>query len=204
MWQPHICCKKRGEFRKNRKVCYEKIKVLDLNISLGSLGAKNETNTATTPLMVHLYKIFWFLFMNQIRLITEGQRWLTVSRDSFWEHSLLSESNLEGPLSYTVQTLDLILPCIRRIPKMLFWIERKILLRLLLCILGLFLPPNFTLSFDYPGSEETRFESRVRINGEYFSQLLSMNKTHTFNTIHIFWLISHCEKDLWTKVKCPA
>jgi len=27
-----------------------------------------------------------------------------------------------------------------------FWIERKILLRLLLCILGLFLPPNFTLS----------------------------------------------------------
>ena len=31
-----------------------------------------------------------------------------------------------------------------------------------------------------------------------------MNKTHTFNTIHVFWLISHCEKDLWTKVKCRA
>jgi hypothetical protein len=105
---------------------------------------------------------------------------------------------------HTVQTLDLILPCIRRIRKMHFWIERKILLRLLLCILGLFLPPTFTLSFDYPGSEGTRFESRVRINGEYFSYLLSMNKTHTFNTIHIFWLISHCEKDLWTKVKCRA
>ena len=106
--------------------------------------------------------------------------------------------------TYTVQTLDLNLPCLRRIRKMHFWIERKILLRLLRCILGLFLPPNFTLSFDYPGSEGTRFESRVRINGEYFSQLLSMNKTHTFNTIYIFWLISHYEKDLWTKVKCRA
>jgi hypothetical protein len=100
--------------------------------------------------------------------------------------------------------MDLILSCIRRILKMHFWIECKILLRLLLCILGLFLPPNFTLSFDYPGSEGTRLESIVWINGEYFSQLLSMNKTHTFNTIHIFWFISHCEKDLWTKVKCQA
>ncbi len=92
----------------------------------------------------------------------------------------------------------------RRIPKLHFWIEHKILLRLLLCIQGLFLPPNFTLSSAYQGSEGTRFKSRMRINGEYFSQLLSMNKTHTFNTIHIFWFISHCEKDLWTKVKCRA
>ena len=109
-----------------------------------------------------------------------------------------------NPLSrHTVQTLDLILPCIRRIPKMHFWIERKILLRLLLCILGLFLPPNFTLSFDYPGSEGTRFESRVRINGKYFSQLLCMNKTHTFNNIHIFWFTIHW-KGLVNKSKMPS
>ncbi len=130
----------------------------------------------------------------------------------FWEYlfrnfgilSLECSGHVLARESHTVQTLDLILPCIRRIPKMHFWIEHKILLQLLLCILGLFLPTNFTLSFYYPGSEGTRFESRVRINGEYFSQLLSMNKTHTFNTIHIFWFISHCEKDFWTKVKCRA
>ncbi len=45
----------------------------------------------------------------------------------------------------TVQTMDLSLPCIRRIPKMHSWIESKFMLRLFLCILGLFLPPIFTL-----------------------------------------------------------
>ncbi len=53
----------------------------------------------------------------------------------------------------TVQTVDLNLPCIRRIPKMHSWIEHKFLLRLLLCILGLFLPPNFTLIFHHSGLE---------------------------------------------------
>jgi hypothetical protein len=48
-------------------------------------------------------------------------------------------------LPYTVQTMDLNLSCIRRIPKMHSWIESKIMLRLFLCVLGLFLPPNFTL-----------------------------------------------------------
>jgi hypothetical protein len=46
--------------------------------------------------------------------------------------------------SHTVQTVNL--PCIRRIPKMHSWIENKFMLRLFLCILGLLLPPNFTLS----------------------------------------------------------
>ncbi len=53
----------------------------------------------------------------------------------------------------TVQTADLSLPSIRQIPQLHSWIENKFMLRLLLCILGLFLPPNFTLSFHYPGSE---------------------------------------------------
>jgi hypothetical protein len=45
----------------------------------------------------------------------------------------------------TVQTMDLNLPCIRRIPKMHSWIESKFMLRLFLCIMGFFLLPNFTL-----------------------------------------------------------
>jgi hypothetical protein len=52
---------------------------------------------------------------------------------------------------HTVQTADLYLPRMGRIPKMHSWIENKIMFRLLLCILGLFLPPNFTLSVYYSG-----------------------------------------------------
>jgi hypothetical protein len=62
----------------------------------------------------------------------------------------------------TVQTVDLNLSCIRRIPKMHSWIEHKFLLQLLLCILGLFLPPNFTLSFHHSGLEV----ALVRIQSE--------------------------------------
>ncbi len=53
--------------------------------------------------------------------------------------------------NHTVQTADLSLPCIRRIPKMHSWIENNFMLWLLLCILGLFLPHNFTLSFPFSG-----------------------------------------------------
>jgi hypothetical protein len=62
---------------------------------------------------------------------------------------------------HTVQTLDLILPSIQRIPQLHFRIESKFLLRLLLCM-----PPNFTLSFHYPdlGGTVPWIESRVSIN----------------------------------------
>jgi hypothetical protein len=68
------------------------------------------------------------------------------------------------------------------------------MLRRLLCILGLFLPPIFTLSFHYPSSEG----ASVRIQSEdimdNFSQLLSRNETHTFNTIHTYWFSKPIEK----------
>jgi hypothetical protein len=60
-----------------------------------------------------------------------------------WDERLIGKS---VECQYTVQTADLNLPCIRRIPKMHSCIENKFMLRRLLCIMGLFLPPNFTLS----------------------------------------------------------
>ncbi len=66
---------------------------------------------------------------------------------------------------YTVQTADLNLPCIRRIPKMHSCIENKFMLRRLLCILGLFLPPNFILSsLRYSGLEVTPVRIQRRTN----------------------------------------
>jgi hypothetical protein len=61
----------------------------------------------------------------------------------------LGKDNYGGQL-HTVQTADLRIPSIRQLPQLHSWIENKFMLRLLLCILGLFLPPNFTLSFPLP------------------------------------------------------
>ncbi len=86
----------------------------------------------------------------------------------------------------TVQTLDLILLCIRRVPQLHFWIGSKFLLRLLLCILGLFLQPNFTLSFHYPDSGG----ASVRIpSGHKLKYLYEQNPPLGFNTIHILWFM---------------
>jgi len=74
-----------------------------------------------------------------------GQKWPTKKRKCE-EISCLKfrRFRCEG-WNYTVQTLNLILPCIQRIPQLHFRIESKFLLRLLLCM-----SPNFTLSFHYP------------------------------------------------------
>jgi hypothetical protein len=73
------------------------------------------------------------------------------------------------------------------------------MLRLLLCILGLFLPPNFTLSFHNPGSEG----ASVRIQNEdlmkIFYQLLSRNKlTHLALIVHN-GLLSQLKKGIVNK-----
>jgi hypothetical protein len=60
------------------------------------------------------------------------------------------------------------------------------MLWLLLCILGLFLPPNFTLSFHSPSSEGASVRIQSEDIMEKSSQLLSRNETHTFNTIHTY------------------
>jgi hypothetical protein len=70
------------------------------------------------------------------------------------------------------------------------------MLRLLLCILGLFLPANFTLSFQNPGSEG----ASVRIQSEdllkIFYQLLSRNK-HIHLTLFIHnGLLSQLKKGI--------
>jgi hypothetical protein len=78
------------------------------------------------------------------------------------------------------------------------------MLRLLLCILGLFLPPNFTLRFHYPGLEG----ASVRIQSEdlmkNFSQLLRRNGTHTFNTTAFIHdgLLSQLKKGIVNKFQC--
>ena len=68
-------------------------------------------------------------------------------RDSFQQwYSELKIGRLQlFFMVHTVQTADLYLPRMGRIPKMHSWIENKFMLRLFLCILELFLPPNFTL-----------------------------------------------------------
>ncbi len=83
---------------------------------------------------------------------------------------------------HTVQTLDPILPCIQRIPQLHFRIESKFLLRLLLCILGLFLPLNLLLPFTTQIREVPRFESAASdIKRLYLQRNLS--KTDTCNIL---------------------
>ncbi len=90
--------------------------------------------------------------------------------------------------NHTVQTADLSLPSIRQIPQLHSWIENKFMLRLLLCILGLFLPHNFTLGFHYPGSEgdSDRIQSEdIRILWKNFlSFLVGMKHTHLTLFMH--------------------
>ncbi len=105
----------------------------------------------------------------------------------------LGKDNSGGQL-HTVQTADLSIPSIRQISELHSWIENKFMLPVLLCILVLFLPPNFTLSFHYPSSEGASVRIRSEDIMEKFSQLLSRNETHTFNTIHTCWFIKPISK----------
>jgi hypothetical protein len=115
---------------------------------------------------------------------------------------------IEGSLDFgkinskhTVQTADLNLPSIRQIPQLHSWKENKFMLRLLLCILGLFLAPIFTLSFHNPGSEG----ASVRIQSDdlmkQIFQILSRNK-HTHLTLIIHnCLLSQLKKGIVNKFK---
>jgi hypothetical protein len=57
------------------------------------------------------------------------------------------------------------------------WIENKIMFRVLLCILGLFLPPNFTLSVHYSGLgvTEVRIQHVAKFNLKILGNLLVKN-----------------------------
>ncbi len=63
------------------------------------------------------------------------------------------------------------------------------MLRLLLCILGLFLPPNFTLSFHYQSSEVTsvRIQSEDKLKIFFISFLVGIKRTPL--TFYISWFI---------------
>ncbi len=100
---------------------------------------------------------------------------------------------------HTVQTADLNLSLIRQIPQLHSWIKNKFMLRLLLCILGLFLPPNFTLSFHNPSSEGASVRIQSDALMKFFYQLLSRNK-HTHLTLFIHnGLLSQLKKGIVNK-----
>jgi hypothetical protein len=125
-----------------------------------------------------------------------GKRFCTRSLPNFpksqcsshakWQCSIKKEKM--PSLSCTVQTADLSLPSIRQIPHLHSWIENKFMLRLLLCIPGLFLPHNFTLGFHYPGLEgdSDRIQSEeIRILWKNFlSFLVGMKHTHLTLFMH--------------------
>jgi hypothetical protein len=110
----------------------------------------------------------------------------------------LGKYNSGGQL-HTVQTADLSIPSIRQIPQLHSWIENKFMLRLLLRIRGLFLPPNFTLSFHYPSSEGASVQIQSEdIMEKFLSFLVGMKQTHLTLFVHIC-LVSQLQKGIVNK-----
>ncbi len=100
-----------------------------------------------------------------------------------------------GPITHCPNSGPQYIPSIRQLPQLHSWIENKFMLRLLLCILGLFLPSIFTLSFHYPSSEGASVRIRSEDIMEKFSQLLGRNETHTLTTLFIHvGLLSQLQK----------